>query len=97
MAAAADLPGKADIYYRLSNIYRDGFKTDIKADDAQAVKYLRKAAELGLPDAMYELGECYANGQHGIAANIQEGLKWIKKAADAGHSKAKRYSGNLKK
>jgi len=95
MAAAADLSGKDNIYYRLSTIYRDGFKTDIKVDDAQAVKYLKKAAELGQPDAMYELGERYDKG-HGIVANSQEAVKWIKKAADAGHSKAKSYFGNLK-
>ena len=94
-AAASDLPDRADIYYKIYKIYKDGFKKEIKKDDVQAVKYLRKAAELGLPDAMYDLGECYANG-HGIAANSQEALKWINKAADAGHSQAKRYRARLK-
>ena len=93
--AASDLPGKADFYYKVYNIYKNGFKKEIKQDDAQAVKYLKKAAELGLPDAMFDLGECYANG-HGIAANSQEALKWINKAADAGHSQAKRYRARLK-
>ena len=49
-------------------------------NDAEAVKWYRKAAEQGLAQAQVELAICCQRGQ-GTAKNAQEGVKWLKKAA----------------
>ena len=90
-ASALDQP---EILYRISNLYKTGHK-EIGQDDAKALQYLRKAAELGLPDAMFDLGVRYEKGD-GVVANIQTALIWINKAADAGHDKAQRYRKQLR-
>ena len=90
-ASALDQP---EILYRISNLYRTGYK-EIGQDDAKALQYLRKAAELGMPDAMFDLGVRYEKGD-GVVANIQTALIWINKAADAGLDKAQRYRKQLR-
>ena len=83
-----------DVLYRISNLYKTGYK-DIPQDTAKSIDYLRQAAELGDPDAMFDLGIRYEKGD-GLVANVQKALEWINKAADAGHAQAKRYSKQLK-
>ena len=78
-----------EVTYKVALIYKNGFK-DIKADDIKALQYLRMAAELGLPKAMYDLGIRYEKGQ-GVPFNSKTSLFWIKKAADAGHVQARKY------
>lgn len=78
-----------EVTYKVALIYKNGFK-DIKADDIKALQYLRMAAELGLPKAMYDLGIRYEKGQ-GVPLNSKTSLFWIKKAADAGHVQARKY------
>ena len=69
-------------------------------DYDQAVKWYRKAAEMGNADAQNNLGICYANGQ-GVTQEYEnfvlaaffgetdkEALKWYRKAAEQGHSQA---------
>ena len=85
---------QADVFYRVSNLFKTGYK-EIPQNDARAIDYLRQAAELGHPDAMFDLGVRYEKGD-GVVSNIQTALKWINKAADAGHDKAKRYSQRLR-
>ena len=85
---------QADVFYRISNLYKTGYK-EIQQNDAKSMDYLRQAAELGLPDAMFDLGVRYEKGD-GVVSNIQTALKWINKAADAGSDKAKRYSKQLR-
>ncbi len=85
---------QADVFYRISNLYKTGYK-EIPQNDAKSMDYLRQAAELGLPDAMFDLGVRYEKGD-GVVSNIQTALKWINKAADAGSDKAKRYSKQLR-
>ena len=85
---------KADAIYRISNLYKTGYK-DIKQDNAKAWDFLRQAADLGDPDAMFDLGVRYEKGD-GVVANLQTALFWINKAADAGHDKAQRYRKQLR-
>jgi len=85
---------QADVLYRISTLYKNGYK-EIRQDDAKSLDYLRQAAELGLPDAMFDLGIRYEKGD-GVVSNVQKALEWINKAADAGHDKAKRYSKQLR-
>ena len=49
--------------------------------------YLKLAAEQGNPEAQFQLAVCYFRG-NGVEENIEEHLKWLKRAADQGHQKA---------
>lgn len=53
----------------------------------EAVKWYRKAADLGHLDAMYGLGLCYANGR-GTALSHEEAVSWYRRAADRGNAVA---------
>lgn len=46
-----------------------------------------KAAEGGYVRAMYNISLCYSSGE-GLTRNHQLGRKWMKRAADRGHSRA---------
>jgi TPR repeat protein len=46
-----------------------------------------KAAEGGYVRAMYNISLCYSVGE-GLSRNHQVARKWMKRAADRGHSKA---------
>ena len=78
-----------EITYKVALIYKNGFR-DINPDDAKALQYLQKAAGLGLPEAMYDLGIRYEKGQ-GVPFNSKTSLFWIKKAADQGYGQAVKY------
>ena len=70
------------------------------APDAEAALiWIRKAAEQGLGEAMYELGVRYERGT-GSAPSGEEALRWYEKAADAGIAAARpalrRLSGAVK-
>src|SRR6266404_4606819 len=85
--------GDAAAQCQLARHYLETVDCDNKArNDAEAVKWLRSAAEKGLADAQFELGLCYT-----IAVNRQldpvEAAKWFRKAAEQGHSKAQYFLG----
>lgn len=46
----------------------------------EAMRYHRKAADAGLPEAAMSLGDMYMNGE-GVHRNTAEAAKWYKKAA----------------
>lgn len=50
-----------------------------------AVRYYKKAAELGNSVAMYKLGECYYNGKGGVDQDYKEAVEWYKKAIEQGN------------
>lgn len=50
-------------------------------------RWFFKAAEGGYVRAMYNLSLCYSCGE-GLVHNHQQAKKWMKRAADRGHSKA---------
>ena len=56
-------------------------------DDAEAVKWFRKAAEQGLADAQLNLGNKYFDG-NGVAKDEAEAVKWFRKAAEQGLAEA---------
>ena len=68
--------GNADAAYRLSKFY--GLTRN---DFPKEFIYLQKAAELGKPDAQYNLGVMFKNG-HGVKQNLTEAAKWYRKAAE---------------
>lgn len=53
----------------------------------EALKWYRRAAEQGLPEAQFTLGLMYANGQ-GVPQDYTEAMKWYRKAAQQGYADA---------
>tara|TARA_Y100000588_G_scaffold37855_1_gene36186 strand:- start:13 stop:729 length:717 start_codon:yes stop_codon:yes gene_type:complete len=77
--------GDTDAMLLLGTMYATG--EGVIQDDKEAVKWYRKAAELGYVKAMYPLGSMYANGS-GVIEDDKEAVKWYRKAAELGHAKA---------
>ena len=65
----------AQLYYgeRLKN----GFYAE--PDPVEAVKWLRKSAKKNCPEAFYQLGVCYENGE-GVERDLNEAEAWYRKA-----------------
>jgi TPR repeat protein len=84
MKALAD---KGDAYAQnnLGVIYDNG--RGVPENDAEAVKWFRKAAAQGAVDAQYNLGVMYDNGR-GVPENDAEAVKWFRKAAAQGRADA---------
>ena len=61
----------------------------MKQDKQEAVKWYRKAAEQGDPDAQCNLGRCYANGE-GVRQDTEEAVKWFRQSAGQGNKDAKK-------
>ena len=59
----------------------------VPEDDAEAVRWCRKAAEQGLAAAQYMLGFMYAEGE-GVPEDDAEAAKWFRKAAEQGDVEA---------
>ena len=55
----------------------------VAQDDAEAVKWYRKAAEQDSAEAQNNLGTMYVQGQ-GVAQDEVEAVKWYRKAAEQG-------------
>ena len=56
-------------------------------DPAVAVEWFRKAADQNCPDAFYELGVCYENGE-GVERDFDTAIAWYRKAAEGGFDRA---------
>jgi hypothetical protein len=63
--------------YHLADCYLQGI--GLEPDAAEAVKWFRKAAELGDVSSMLALISCYKNGI-GVEKNQAEAEKWRRKA-----------------
>ncbi|HCN10096.1 MAG TPA: hypothetical protein DIT01_19390, partial [Lentisphaeria bacterium] len=61
------------------NLFRSIINIRVPQDDAEAVKWFRKAAEQGYPQAQYNLGVAYANGE-GVPEDDVAAVKWYRKA-----------------
>ena len=88
--AAPDLKRKAEdgdatAQYMLGRAHRLGY--GVGRNDAEAVKWIRKAAGQNFALAEMELANMYFEGE-GVAKDMAEGMKWLKKAADHGDSLA---------
>lgn len=77
--------GDAHWQYILGKCYAEGL--GVTKDDAEAVRWYRKAADQGDDNAEYVLGVCYAFGQ-GVTQNYADAVKWFRKAANQGDSDA---------
>lgn len=67
--------------------FNQGKAAEDRKDYKTAFLLYSKAAAVGYPRAMNNLGLLYKNGQ-GVAVNDAEAFQWIRKAAEAGDPKA---------
>lgn len=74
--------GDADAQFKLGRMYNEGTKGASQNYD-EAVKWFRKAAEQGHPDAMHSLGWMYRDG-HGVEQDYKKRAAWWRKAAEHG-------------
>lgn len=81
--------GDQDAQYKVGLAYATG--QIVSQNNEEALRWLKKAAEQGHPEAQYELG-CICNTEHGSIKrafyDYHTGNKWYKKAAKQGHVKA---------
>ena len=80
--------GDARAQYTLGVFYKKA------RDDAEAVKWYRKAADQGYAPAQCQLGFIYDKGRR-EQGNNSEAVKWYRKAADQGYSQAQNNLGIL--
>jgi TPR repeat protein len=71
--------GDAEAQFALGYFYATG--QGVAHDEAEAVKWYRRAAEQNLATAQFNLATCYDNGQ-GVEKNTGEAVKWYRRAAD---------------
>jgi len=83
--AGAD-KGDAKAQYELGRAFFSG-TLGVAKDEAEAVKWFRKAAEQNVADAQFSLGVCYANGR-GVTKDDAEAVKWFRKAAEQNDARA---------
>jgi TPR repeat protein len=79
-----DKTARAEALYNLGDHYWYGF--GVEEDDDEALKYYRKAAELGYADAMNAIAWCYSQG-YGVERNLEASYEWYKKTARAYYEK----------
>ncbi len=77
--------GDAKAQTLLGISYLDG--DGVPKDDAEAVKWYRKAADQGYAPAQLNLGFMYENGE-GVVKDEVEAVKWYRRAADQGYALA---------
>ena len=59
-----------------------------------ALKYIKKSASEGYPEAQLQLGEMYYNGE-GVQKNLVKALQWFEEAADKDHPIAQYNIGTM--
>jgi hypothetical protein len=72
----------ARAFFVIGSLHKDGVVLEKNND--KAVFYLRKAADLGDPSAIYFVSHSYFHGLHGIETDYVESHKLCLKAAEAG-------------
>jgi uncharacterized protein len=72
--------GDAQSQFELGWAFVEG-NLGVAKDEAEAVKWFRKAAQQNHPNAQHNLGACYYKGE-GVAKDDAEAVKWFRKAAE---------------
>ncbi|PWN23200.1 HCP-like protein [Microstroma glucosiphilum] len=73
--------GHPDAAYRAGTCYEKGW--GCRRDNGKALQFYRKAAAQSHPGAMYRLATAELNGELGLKRSAKEGVKWLKRSADA--------------
>ena len=84
--------GDADAQYNLGVMYDEG--RGVAKDDAEAVRWYRKAADQGMASAQYNLGVMYDEGE-GVTENNAEAVRWYRRAVAQGDADAKKRVAEL--
>ncbi len=70
--------------------------TPVQPDPVAAQEYfMRAAANYRNPDAQYEMGKMFLNGEGGVKASARQAGRWLQLAAEKGHAGAQATLGNL--
>jgi TPR repeat protein len=81
-----------------AEMYERGLKIESERKgslaQAEAAELFRRAADLGLPAAMFSLGRAYDKGL-GVDRNSEVAAQWYREAADAGHGGAMASLGTM--
>lgn len=67
-----------------------GFCAAQSASRPEDIATLRSAAEAGAAKQQYELGSDYYHGIHGVPKDHEEGVKWLRRAAENGDGEIQR-------
>ncbi|PWZ00162.1 HCP-like protein [Testicularia cyperi] len=73
--------GHPDAAYRAGTCYEKGW--GCRKDNGKALQFYRKSAAQSHPGAMYRLATAELNGELGLKKNAKEGVKWLKRSAEA--------------
>ena len=84
--------GDATAQHNLGVIYSYG--DGVPKDEAEGVKWYRKAAHQGNAKAQFNLGYAYAKGE-GVTKDAAEAVKWFRKTADQGDTEAQYTLGRM--
>jgi YVTN family beta-propeller protein len=84
--------GYAAAQYKLGLLYAEG--QGVPKDDAEALRWFRKAADQGNRGAQCFLGNWYAIGQ-GVPQDYAEALRWLLRSAEQGYSSAQFILGDM--
>ena len=82
--------GHSEAQFYLGRMYDDG--NGMPQDDAEAVKWYRRAAEQGYASAQFNLGFMYGNG-HGVPQDYAKAVTWYRRAAEQGDADAQNNLG----
>ena len=82
--------GNAEAQNRLGTMYYRG--RGVAPNQAEGVKWFRRAAERGYANAQVNLATAYGEG-HGVKRDLAESVKWYKRAADQGNALAQNNLG----
>ena len=73
--------GHPDASYRAGTCCENGW--GCRRESAKAVQFYKKAAAAGHPGALYRLGIAELNGELGLSKSPKEGVKYLKRSAEA--------------
>lgn len=76
--------GDAEAQYSVAEYF---LWEDTPEMNKQAMEWMKKSASLGYVEAQFRLGECLCTGLGG-EQNMTQGLEFLEKAANNGHSEA---------
>ena len=76
------------IQYIVGKMYYEGRGVD--RNYAEAVKWFRRSALQGFPDAQYRLGMMYCRGKKVSEKKIKRCIHWLRRASAQGHQNAKK-------
>ena len=75
------------------SLYQQGREQKERGQIKEAIRFFRKAAGQGSPEAMYELGAYYIES-NGLFHGKMEGISWLEKAAQLGNIPAAKELGD---